>query len=132
MNNAKTKYVVNRMDNNNEPKEIEIMGNKFDNVESFKYLGSLVTDLNGMEIEIKSRLAAGNKSYHALGPILKKRSISQSIKICLYKTVITPTVMYGAEEWTLTNKMEKNANDMGKKDIEKNIWPNMQEWTLEN
>jgi hypothetical protein len=28
MNNAKTKYMVNRKDNNNEPKEIEIMGKK--------------------------------------------------------------------------------------------------------
>jgi hypothetical protein len=72
MNNVKTKYMINRKDNNNEPKETEIMGKKFKNVESFKYLGSLVTDLNEMEIEIKSRLAAGNKSYHALGPILKK------------------------------------------------------------
>jgi hypothetical protein len=26
MNNAKTKYIVNRKDNNNEPKEIEIIG----------------------------------------------------------------------------------------------------------
>jgi hypothetical protein len=66
---------------------------KSENVESFKYLGSLVTDLNEMEIEIKSRLAAGNKSYHALEPILKKRSISQSIKICLYETVIRPIVI---------------------------------------
>jgi hypothetical protein len=31
-------------------------------------------------------------------------------------------VIYGAEAWTLTNKMEKNANDMGKKDFEKNIY----------
>jgi hypothetical protein len=82
-NNTKTKYMVNRKDNNNEPKEIEIMGKKFENVESFKYLGSLVTDLNEKEIEIKSRYAVGNKSYHALGPIFKKRSISQSIKISL-------------------------------------------------
>jgi hypothetical protein len=26
----------------------------------------------------------------------------------------------------------KNANDMGKKDFEKNIRPNIPEWTLEN
>jgi hypothetical protein len=26
-------------------------------------------------------------------------------------------VVYGAEAWTLTNKMEKNANDMGRKDF---------------
>jgi hypothetical protein len=85
MNNAKTKYMVNRKDNNNEPKEIEIMGKQFENVESFKYLGSLVTDLNEMEIEIKSRLAAGNKSYHALGPILKKGFYSIQLKFVFTK-----------------------------------------------
>jgi hypothetical protein len=57
MNNTKTKYMVNRKDNN-EPKEIKIIGKKFENVESFKYLGSLITNFNDMEIEIKSRLAA--------------------------------------------------------------------------
>jgi hypothetical protein len=80
--------MVNRNDNNNnnnnnnnyyyyyyyyyEPKEIEIMGKKFKNVESFKYLGSLVSDLTETEIEIKSKLTAGNKSYLTLGPVLKK------------------------------------------------------------
>ena len=37
--------------------------------------------------------------------ILKRRSISQSIKIRLYKTIIRPVVTYGA--WTLKSKMEK-------------------------
>jgi hypothetical protein len=73
MNNTKTKYMANRKDNNNEPQEIEIMGTTFENAESFKYHGSLVTDLNEMEIEIKSTLAAGNRSYHALGPLFKKK-----------------------------------------------------------
>jgi hypothetical protein len=34
-------------------------------------------------------------------------------------------VIYGTEAWSLTNKMGKNVNDMGKKDFEKNIWPNI-------
>jgi hypothetical protein len=55
----------------------------------------MVTDINEIEIEIKNRLAAGKKSNHALGPVLKK-SISQLIKIRLYKTVIRPIVKYGA------------------------------------
>jgi hypothetical protein len=33
--------------------------------------------------------------------------MSQPIKMCLYKTVIRPIVIYEAEAWTLTNKMEK-------------------------
>jgi hypothetical protein len=59
-----------------------------------------------METEFKSKIAVGNKCRHALGPILKKRSISLSIKIHLYKTVIRPTVIYGAQTWSLANKTE--------------------------
>jgi len=59
------------------------------------------------ETEIKSKTAVGNKCYYALGPIIKRRSISQSIKIRLYKTIIRPAVTYGAETWTLTSKIEK-------------------------
>jgi hypothetical protein len=46
-------------------------------------------------------------------------------------TCRTP-VTYGAETWTLTNKIEKNVNDMGEKDIEENIWTNKEKWTVEN
>jgi hypothetical protein len=60
-----------------------------------------------IETEIKSKIAVGNKCYYALRTILKRRSISQSIKILLYKTIIRPVVTYGAETWTVTCKMEK-------------------------
>jgi hypothetical protein len=51
----------------------------------FKYLGSLVTNLNEMEIKIKSRLAADNKSYHALGTILKKGLYPSQLKLVFTK-----------------------------------------------
>jgi len=66
-----------------------------------------MTSLNYIETEVKSKIAVGSKCYYALGPILKRRSISQSIKIRLYKTIIRPTVIYGAETWTVTSKIEK-------------------------
>jgi plasmid maintenance system killer protein len=65
-----------------------------------------MTSLNGIETEIKSKIAVDNKCYYALGSIFKQRSISQSIKIRLYKTIIRPAVTYGAETWTLTSKTE--------------------------
>jgi hypothetical protein len=67
----------------------------------------MITSLNDIETEIKSKIAVGNKCYYALGTILKRKLISQSIKICLYKTIIRPVVTYGAETWTVTSKMEK-------------------------
>jgi len=89
MNDTKTKYMINRHDGN-KVKTIELMGKKYEKVESFKYLGSVMPSLNDIETEVKSKIAVGNKCYYALGPILKRKSTSQSIKIHLYKTIIRP------------------------------------------
>ena len=68
-------------------------------------------------------VAVGNKCYYALGPILKRRSISQSIKIRLYKTIIRPAVPYGAETWTLTSKIEKMLMTWERKILRKMYGP---------
>jgi hypothetical protein len=39
---------------------------------------------------ISSPVIANNKCYHALDPILKKRYITQSLRIGLYQTTIGP------------------------------------------
>jgi hypothetical protein len=72
------------------------------NVEMFKYLGSLITNTNQVEVEIKARNIAGNKCYRALGHLL-----TQALRVGLYTTVIRPIVTYGAESWTLKNEMER-------------------------
>ena len=86
MNDTKTKYMTNRQDGS-KVKENEMMGKRYEKVESFKYLGAVMTSLNEIETEIESKTAVGNKCYYALGPIVKRKSISQSIKIRLYKTI---------------------------------------------
>jgi hypothetical protein len=102
-------------------KVIEMMGKKNKKVESFKYLGSVMTSLNDIETEIKSKIAVGKKCYYALGPILRRRSVSQSIKICLYKTIIRPAVTYGAETWTVTYGVE-TGTDIRSGDRDCDIW----------
>jgi hypothetical protein len=83
------------------------MGKKYEKVESFKCLGAMITSLNDIETEIKSKITVGNKCYYALRIILKRRSISQSIKIRHYETIIRAVVTYGAEAWTVTSKRKK-------------------------
>jgi hypothetical protein len=101
MNDTKTKFMLNRQVGN-KVKEIELMGKKYEKVEFFKYLEAMTASLNDIETEIKSKIAVCNKCHYALGTILIKRSISQSIKIRLYKTIIRPVVTYGTETWTVT------------------------------
>jgi hypothetical protein len=55
----------------NEPKEIKINGQKYENVlvEIFKHLVPFVTKTNEAEREIKVKITTGNKCYHALGQL---------------------------------------------------------------
>jgi hypothetical protein len=55
----------------------------------------LVTSTREFEKEIKARIIAGNKSYLSLGHVLKKRYITPSMIVGLYKT-IRPIATY----WT--------------------------------
>jgi hypothetical protein len=68
-------------------------------------------------------VSVGIKCYYALGPILKRRSISHSIKIRFYKTIIRPAVTYGAETCTLTSKIEKILMTLERKILRKIYGP---------
>jgi hypothetical protein len=69
---SKTKYIINRKKKWNEQDKIEINGQRYENVEMFKYLGSLVTDTDEVQAEMKDSITAGNKCYYALCHLLKK------------------------------------------------------------
>ena len=62
MKGTKTKYMINKQDGN-KVKAIELMGKQYVKAESFKYLGAMMTSLNDIETEIKSKIAVGNKCY---------------------------------------------------------------------
>jgi hypothetical protein len=108
VNVSRTNYMLNRKKKRNEREEIKINGQKYENVEMFKYLGFLITNTNEVEAEIKAGIIDGNKYYHAPGRLLKKRCITQALTVGLCKTIVRPVVNYGTESWTLTNKMERD------------------------
>ena len=64
--------IPNRKKKANEPERIKINGHRYENLEIFKYLGSLVTNINAVEAEIKGKIFAGNKFCHAQGHLRKK------------------------------------------------------------
>jgi len=50
---------------------------------------------------------SGNGTYFAAIILLTSRLLSRISKIILYKTLIRPVVLCGAEAWTLTKKAEQ-------------------------
>ena len=65
---------------------IGIRNNSYEKVETFKYLGSLVTNQNSIQEEIKCRLKAGNSCYYSVQTLLSSRLVSKNLKIKIYKT----------------------------------------------
>ena len=51
--------------------------------------------------KIKRRLLLGRKAMTNLNSILKSRVITLPTKVCLFKAMVFPVVMYGWENWTL-------------------------------
>jgi hypothetical protein len=64
-------------------------------------LGSIVNETNKKEEEIQSRIAAGNRAYHANKKLLTNKLLSKNSKMSVYKTIIRPVVTYGSETWMM-------------------------------
>ena len=70
-------------------------------VQQYKYLGSIINDSNSIEEEIKERIPLGIKAYHANQKFFKSRLVTKYSKLKLYRTVIRPIVTYASETWVL-------------------------------
>ena len=56
--------------------------------------------------EIKRHLLLGEKAITNLDSIWKSRDITLPTKVCIFKAMVFPTVMYECESWTITEKAE--------------------------
>jgi hypothetical protein len=97
--NDKTKYMINTR--NKDIGRIERLemesGKNIDRVQQFKYLGRVVTEDNGISEEIKARTASGNRCYFAFQKLMRSSNASRKLKVILYKTIIRPVALHGAE-----------------------------------
>ena len=79
-------------------------------VTDFIFLGSKITAGGDCSHEIKRRLLLGRKDMTNLDNILKSRDITLPTKVCLFKAMVFPVVMYGCESWTIKKAERKRVN----------------------
>jgi hypothetical protein len=81
---------------------IKIGSNSYEKVETFKYLGSVLTNQNSIQEEIKCRLKAGNSCYYSVQTFLSSRLLCKNLKLIICKIIILLVVLYDCETWSLT------------------------------
>ena len=86
---------------------VEIDGYNIEVVKDFVYLYSSLNTDNDISLEIRRRITLANRCYFGLWRQLSKKALSWRTKISLYKSLILPVLLYGAETGTLTSSDEQ-------------------------
>ncbi len=79
--------------------KIILNGEEMEEVNEFKYLGSVMCKHGGTEGETRERALQERKVLGSLGRIMNGRSVSIEVKRVLRSTVIVPTLTYASETW---------------------------------
>ena len=74
--------------------------------DSTKYLGRKLTFANYHETEIDNRIDNAWRKFHTLKAELCNKYYSLRHRLRLFDAVVTPTVLYGAGTWTMTQELE--------------------------
>ena len=76
------------------------MANRWEAVRNFIFGGSKITADGDCSHEIKRHLLLERKVMTNLDSVLNSRDITLPTKVCLFKAMVFPVVMYGCESWT--------------------------------
>ena len=87
-------------------REIKIKGQRLEEVENFKYLGTIISN-EGSKPKILSRIAQTTAALSRLKVIWRDKKISLASKVKLMRTLILSTFLYACESWTLTAEIER-------------------------
>ena len=84
---------------------ISIDGTNLNAVEHFTYLGSVISSDATVSKDLDNRLSKASSSFGRLSKrVWQSHSLRLSTKIQVYRAVVVPTLLYGAETWVLYRK----------------------------
>ena len=99
------KSKVMRCMGNEDGARLNVMLNReaLEEVDQFKYLGSVIAANGGVEADVRHRVNEGCKVLGALKGVMKNRGLAMNVE-----KVVVPTVMYGSESWDVkVNERQK-------------------------
>jgi hypothetical protein len=80
----------------------------FEVVKEFVYLGSLMTPMHDVKLEIQRRIQSANRCFFGLRKHLRSSHLSRQTKFTIHKPLIHPDLLYVSETWVLTKREENH------------------------
>ena len=77
---------------------------------TFQYLGATLSENGDLDADMTHRIESGCRNWKRVSVILCDRRISLRVKGKVYKTVLRPIIMYGAETWAVKKAQEKKLD----------------------
>ena len=105
----KTKIMTNNI--NGMTTALHIAGNTLDEVQSFKYLGAIISE-EGSKPEVLARIAQATAALSSLKKIWRDRNITLRSKIRLLRSLVISIFLYACESWTLTADLQRRIQAM--------------------
>ncbi|BHF72906.1 hypothetical protein SprV_0401597700 [Sparganum proliferum] len=91
--------------------QISVNGTQLQVVESFPYLGSTLTRNTKIDDEVANRISKASQAFGRLqSTVWNRHGLQMSTKLKMYRAVILPMVLYGAETWTVYTKQARRLN----------------------
>ena len=81
----------------------QIDGEKMETVTYFIFLGSKITTDGDCSHKIKRHFLLRRRAMTNLDSVLKSRNITLLTKVCMFKAMVFPVVVYGCGSWTTKN-----------------------------
>ena len=102
MNTKKTKTMIIRRDVNDGSKvEIKVDGVILEQVESYQYLGQLITEDGRCEKDIRRRISIAKTNFLKMKNVLTTKKLSMKTRKKILYCYIISTLMYAAETWII-------------------------------
>ncbi len=80
---------------------IKVDNTTLEYVDHFPYLGSIISSKADIDSEVNHRLSCASGAYARLRRrVFEDRDLSAQTKLLVYRAVVLPTLLYGAESWT--------------------------------
>ena len=90
---------------NKQQAPITLNGNSLKEVDSFTYLGSVVSVTGGADEDVKARTGKARHAFITLRPVWRSTAISTRNKLRIFNSNVKSVLLYGSETWRVTNTL---------------------------